>query len=284
MSFCFERTAHDSLTVVPIFKIFLFYLRWIRKISKGDFEKLLTLAGVIRNKNKLEPDKTQILRTKRSQPVIITPEDIDYHHGMKTCLTPRNIKKISKLDSKIWMKEDLKEVCPILLQSVVSKSCGTFTNYQTDLFLNSNDILENSVTNISESVTGKTYGLATVSVCIVSTLALLGLIFYQSTETLVFQYASEILLGLGVSSLTTDAVIHKLPSVLGIEKDGNVTVLLVVKLSMVNFAFLVFYLIEAFVAYKEFQEKLTSLNMDDRINTRDYIKILKIFLVDLTFI
>ena len=220
--------------------------------------KTVKTKSEILTDNRLKNGESVLRITRDTNSKVVTQEDMDYHHGMKTCLTPNNIKKIAKIDNRFWTIDDIKEVCPILLQSVVSNSCQ---NNKQNVVEYSSEKIDNEANSQKNTVVGsETYGLATVSVLIVSTLALLGLIFYLSTETEIFMYSSEILLGLGVSSLLTDAIIHKLPSVFSVDVD----LMLIGKLSLMIFAFMVFYGIEVWVAYGELSVRLKEIAGDPK--------------------
>ena len=70
--------------------------------------KTVKTKSEILTDNRLKNGESVLRITRDTNSKVVTQEDIDYHHGMKTCLTPNNIKKIAKIDNRFWTIDDIK--------------------------------------------------------------------------------------------------------------------------------------------------------------------------------
>ncbi|XDV33787.1 hypothetical protein PO909_004063, partial [Leuciscus waleckii] len=140
------------------------------------------------------------------------PHQKDHHNNSSwdtTCFSAEDLLRIYQLNSSSLTRDQFTQLSPALIQQILSGGCSeiSFTHVTPD--------------SLS---TAARYGYATLANIIICLMAMFGivvLLFSRCTQ--VFQMCIQFCISLAVGSLTGDALLHLLPSFLGLHahKDGH---------------------------------------------------------------
>ncbi|CAM4639365.1 unnamed protein product [Leuciscus chuanchicus] len=144
--------------------------------------------------------------------VHLEPHQKDHHNNSSwdtTCFSAEDLLRIYQLNSSSLTRDQFTQLSPALIQQILSGGCSeiSFTHVTPD--------------SLS---TAARYGYATLANIIICLMAMFGivvLLFSRCTQ--VFQMCIQFCISLAVGSLTGDALLHLLPSFLGLHahKDGH---------------------------------------------------------------
>ncbi|CAF0720855.1 unnamed protein product [Brachionus calyciflorus] len=190
-------------------------------------EKISTLKSLSFKEAVLRIFNTRIIgKAKRS-----TSENI-----YEKCYSPENLLQIFSLSNKSISKFDFHNICPSLVY-MSSKSVCKIPNVDQ---------------SIRESTIAEKYGYGSIAIVIVSLLALIGIVLLPCFNKAIYEDILMALTSLAVGTLLSDAMLHIIPEVLGVEEDETDDDVIrvpdyAIKISVALLALYIFWLLEILV-------------------------------------
>ncbi|XP_078659409.1 zinc transporter ZIP12-like isoform X2 [Branchiostoma floridae x Branchiostoma belcheri] len=134
-------------------------------------------------------------------------EHTDFEHD---CFNSAQLMKLFLVDEEMGVTRDqFSAMAPALIQQVYSRVCV------------SEAPAENATATpvVRDLTTLEKYGYGTLSVVLISLLALIGLLVLPMAGSSVYKFIVQLGVGLGVGALSGDALLHLLPQALGLHGD-----------------------------------------------------------------
>ncbi|XP_061463115.1 zinc transporter ZIP4 [Rhineura floridana] len=150
--------------------------------------------------------KNILVRQRRNLP---GPEEQDAHHDIwdTVCLSPSDLFQIYGIDNGTGIsRPDFSRVSPALVQQQLSRACSASRNTPVD----------GRLTTAEKYIYGS---LATLLICLC---ALFGIVVLLCTACIsAYQYVIQLFVSLAVGSLTGDAMLHLIPTFLGLHSHSS---------------------------------------------------------------
>nr|XP_055076187.1 zinc transporter ZIP4 [Misgurnus anguillicaudatus] len=196
--------------VLPEQQYFLDYI-----FNNTDHLSLHDFEGILRSLNlgKVEHnDKHDHRDAKAHRQTHPDPHPQGHHSNSdwnETCLSTEDLLRIYHLNSSILTRDQFTQLSPALIQQILSGVCSEISP---------------SPERPDSMSTAERYGYATLANLIICLMAMFGItVLLFSSCTQVFELCIQFCISLAVGSLTGDAILHLLPTFLGLHKheDGS---------------------------------------------------------------
>ncbi|XP_065137634.1 zinc transporter ZIP4 [Paramisgurnus dabryanus] len=178
-------------------------------LSLHDFEGILRSLNLGKVEHIDKHDHTDAKAHRQSHP---DPHPEGHHSNSnwnETCFSTEDLLRIYHLNSSILTRDQFTQLSPALIQQILSGVCSEISP---------------SPERPDSMSTAERYGYATLANLIICLMAMFGIaVLLFSSCTQVFELCIQFCVSLAVGSLTGDAILHLLPTFLGLHKheDGS---------------------------------------------------------------
>ncbi|XP_035669876.1 zinc transporter ZIP12-like isoform X1 [Branchiostoma floridae] len=156
-------------------------------------------------------------RRRRDLPPLTREDEHDHNHSHEhtedfhhTCFNSAQLMKLFLVEAEMGVTRDqFSAMAPALLQQVYSGVCVGETPTPNTT----------AAPVVGELTMLEKYGYGTLSVFLISLLALIGLLVLPMAGSSVYKFIVQLGVGLGVGALSGDALLHLLPQALGLHGD-----------------------------------------------------------------
>ncbi|XP_051991802.1 zinc transporter ZIP4-like [Xyrauchen texanus] len=187
---------------------YIFNLFGSDNLTLHDFEELLKTLSLGGEEHDHDEDHLDAESHHRMTHRESHPEG---HHSNSswdaTCFSAEDLLRIHQINSTALTRDQFKQLSPALIQQILSGGCSQ---------ISPSPVTPNSLSAVEK------YGYATLANLIICLMAMFGIVVLLfSACTQVFELCIQFCISLAVGSLTGDALLHLLPSFLGLHVHDN---------------------------------------------------------------